>query len=1051
MFRRQKDNGSSYRRQSGGINERILSRDDRYPKKKKRSARTERRPLQRPEHPGSLWASDRDINKTASGQLSLPEEKVLQAESEIRQAEQAEGDFRVEEKVLQAESEIRQAEQIDTNDLKKKKKSSKKGRHTRRSSSDLKMRALILALSFLVPLLVMLICMIAYGVEPFGEKSLMIIDALHQYMPFFSVLYDKLHGGSFLYSWRAGLGINFLSLMAYYLISPLNLLIFFFKRTQLNMALSIILVLKIALSGLFMGIWCNARTKKPEVFTVAAAAAYALNSYMVGYSWNVMWLDAIMVLPLILLGIERLTEKNDGKLYVLALFYALACNYYIGYMICIFCVIWFFMQHFQGFTHFLKRGLAFAACSLMAGGMAAVILIPAFLGIRQTAAGAGIEFPGHEMLTSIPDLLGRQITMNAPITHDNDFDGNINLYAGIFVLVFFILYMLNRNIRLSDKIRRLLVIGFFYLSFCEIRLNFIWHGFHDQYGIPNRFSFLLLFLFISMAFDLIQEVELVRGWHIPLAVVGSLAIFWCSRMFGSNPPEDNIYMAAIILALIYILILLLIVIVSRKREAEENDRISLASAPILPDQPGGSGMPESKATAAASKPAEGSVKIPKRPPGRLTSFFYREGLPVLKLVVTLLVVVEMSASAILGYYENGQINVPKFFRFTEDMEAAISKQDDGSFYRSDVVHALMLDEAIYYPMNTVGLFGSTASASMVDVMDQLGFATGANEYKYVGENMLTDYLLNVRFQYYKDTDEPFTAFRYKDTFGMINVFENPWKTSAGYMVHDSINDYFEEGSAYPFRSMNILAEKAFGQSDLYTDIEIEDPMTNACTVEATGSPGEYRFYYEDGRDDNLTFNIFVPEGAEDLCFYFDGTQVSETSLVLNGKDLIQGDLDGQIIDCGKADPASWLTVTMRLKGDDNTGIVRLSAADCHKEVMDKIADDQEKSGFKVTRFTDRSIEGKAKVSGKETGRDLLFLSIPYDKGWELKVDGKSRQAKAIGNAFLGVELEEGDHDISLKYTPPGYRLGLILSLSSIILFILVSAGAVLWRKRRKDK
>ena len=226
----------------------------------------------------------------------------------------------------------------------------------------------------------------------------------------------------------------------------------------------------------------------------------------------------------------------------------------------------------------------------------------------------------------------------------------------------------------------------------------------------------------------------------------------------------------------------------------------------------------------------------------LRNLFCKEGVPVFCLVLTLLVVVEMSASSILGYYENGQIDVPKFFSYTRDMEKGIRKVDDGSFYRSEVTKALMLDEAIYYPMNTVGLFGSTAPESMVNVMDKLGFATGANEYKYVGESPLTDYLLNVRYQYYKETDDIFTGFRYRENSGRINVFENPWKTSLGYMVRESIEDFFDNSIAYPFRSMNLLAEDAFGQMNLFEEMNIPDPMTEGCSVESTGSPGEYRFH-----------------------------------------------------------------------------------------------------------------------------------------------------------------------------------------------------------------
>ena len=92
----------------------------------------------------------------------------------------------------------------------------------------------VIALSFFMPLIVMTGCCIAFGIQPFGDNSLLIIDGLHQYMPFYSVLYDKLKGGeSLFYSFRSGLGINFLSLFSYYLSSPLNLLIIFFKNNWL--------------------------------------------------------------------------------------------------------------------------------------------------------------------------------------------------------------------------------------------------------------------------------------------------------------------------------------------------------------------------------------------------------------------------------------------------------------------------------------------------------------------------------------------------------------------------------------------------------------------------------------------------------------------------------------------------------------------------------------------------------------------------------------------------------------------------------------------------
>ncbi|MBR5047724.1 MAG: YfhO family protein, partial [Eubacterium sp.] len=304
----------------------------------------------------------------------------------------------------------------------------------------------IYILSFLLPFFALLVGMIYLGVTPFGDSSLLIIDGLHQYMPFFSVLYDKLRGGeSLFYTFRTGLGINFLSLYAYYLSSPLNLIILLFKRSQLNMVVSWLIVLKLSLSGLFASIYFTARSKKPDLHVVAVSVAYALNGYMVGYCWNVNWLDAIMILPVILLGIDRLIDGKDGRLYGLALFYALFCNYYIAFMICIFCVIWYLIHEFKSFRQFFFRGIVFALYSFVAAAMAAVILLPAYLGIRETSSGSDMGLPGHGWITGFWDLISRQFDMAYPVTHDN-FDGNANLYFGIFAVIFLLLYLMNREI-----------------------------------------------------------------------------------------------------------------------------------------------------------------------------------------------------------------------------------------------------------------------------------------------------------------------------------------------------------------------------------------------------------------------------------------------------------------------------------------------------------------------------------------------------------------------------------------------------------------------------
>ena len=187
-----------------------------------------------------------------------------------------------------------------------------------------------LLLSFFLPVLLLEGIAIAEKIQPFGSESFLIVDALHQYLPFFADYQEKLKSmDSMFYSFHAGLGYNFLGLWAYYLASPLNLVIALVSKSMLTMILSHLYVLKIALCCFTAAFYFRKRRGKDEISIVAFGMAYGLCSYMVGYSWNIMWMEVMMMLPLILYGIDKLIKEHDGRLYCFALFISLWCNFYI--------------------------------------------------------------------------------------------------------------------------------------------------------------------------------------------------------------------------------------------------------------------------------------------------------------------------------------------------------------------------------------------------------------------------------------------------------------------------------------------------------------------------------------------------------------------------------------------------------------------------------------------------------------------------------------------------------------------------------------------------
>jgi len=174
--------------------------------------------------------------------------------------------------------------------------------------------------AFFVPMVIMVIIFAQRGIFPFGEESFLRTDMYHQYAPFFSEFRYKLtHGGSLLYSWDIGMGVNFAALYAYYLASPLNWLLVLCPKNYVIEFMTYLIVFKIGLSGFSFSWYLRSHNKTMDFGVAFFGIFYALSGYMAAYSWNIMWLDCILLFPLIMLGLEKLVKEKKCFLYCLTL------------------------------------------------------------------------------------------------------------------------------------------------------------------------------------------------------------------------------------------------------------------------------------------------------------------------------------------------------------------------------------------------------------------------------------------------------------------------------------------------------------------------------------------------------------------------------------------------------------------------------------------------------------------------------------------------------------------------------------------------------------
>ena len=436
--------------------------------------------------------------------------------------------------------------------------------------------AIVFCLGFFAPALLGLIGYIVIKVWPFGNGTVLIIDSLHQYLPFYTEYHDKLTSGSSLfYSFSAGFGYDFWATFAYYLASPLNLLIALVPRANVCDFMDYLILFKIAMCGGIFAWYLHRRAALrglygagpgqgglrgaarsyggenplPErldpvriLMPVAFAVMFTMGNFIIGYYFNLMWLDSIAMLPLIMYGIEQISAGKKGLVYGFSLFYGIWCNYYIGFMLCIFSCLYLAVSLLErkgiSWKQILRRCLYFGWYSLLAGGAASMVLLPAFRALTSSESMTDNRFPSSVKFYT--DFIGLMLSHGAeqhPI-NISDTQVGLNAYCGTAVLILVLIYILDRKIAWREKLGHVLLAGLLLLSFAMNILNYVWHGFHTQNGLPNRFAFLYVAICLVMCYDTLSHL---REWHILQVLAASLlplAFFLVSLLCGRGDTAE---------------------------------------------------------------------------------------------------------------------------------------------------------------------------------------------------------------------------------------------------------------------------------------------------------------------------------------------------------------------------------------------------------------------------------------------------------------------------------------------------------------------------------
>ena len=872
------------------------------------------------------------------------------------------------------------------------------------------------ALAFGIPVGLMLIVMLIAGSEPFGgDVSMLYSDMYHQYFPFWGEFGRAIReGDGLLWNWAAGMGMDYLSLISYYLASPLNLISAIVPESLSLEVYSLLMPVKLGLASLFFAIFLRNIFKKEDISISLFGCLYGLCGWALAYQWNVMWLDTFALLPLTVLGMVRLLMDKKPALYTVTLFLSVFSNYYIGFFTCIFILLLFFVFEicrWRGFKALCADFVRIGWFTVLAIGMSCILELPALAGLQNTQSsvnkfpeGFKLNIADENTWAGLFDAM-RQVAGNTLGGIEPSWkEGLPNLYCGTGSLILAVLFLTCKDVKLRDKFFSLALLIFFMVSFIVRQLDYIWHGFHFTNMIPYRFSFLFSFVVLYMAYQAWVLRHSFRLWQLILAGLAAAGLILCSES-----RTDPVFLAFNVgFAVLYLTVLGYCLPGKAPNPEEAEDQEALVQY---------------------------VEELDKRREYGSMALAALLGLEIILNVVNFGVRFSYTYNT---NYPKGTDDTVKVLEFLEERE------HDTPFYRTETTHSQTLNDGALNGYNGISTFTSSANVKVTEFMRLLGYGAKNTYNRYCFEESSPVANLFLGLKYMLERDGEVEENRYFDeifTSGQVSLLENNAALPLGFLAEPELGDLDFSGSDH-FDIQNALFTAATG---VYSDVWY--PVTPRITgedVTLDSVNGSHAKYSGAQSGSSVTYSFpMVREGF--VCLDFDVTDRNSYTVYHNGEKLYSESLSlTQMIAACDVLPGDVIEVKLTCKqGEEGRMTVRAAVLD--DGIFRRGHEVLNASTLQITEFDTTRIVGTI-----ECDRDgLLYTSIPSDGGWSVTVDGEKAETVLVGDVMTAVELTQGSHDIEITYRNAAFDLGWKISAICLLLFGLTAP--IYYSKRKKGR
>jgi len=830
-------------------------------------------------------------------------------------------------------------------------------------------------LAGLIPAVLLLFIYMRYGVYPYEKITVMHSDLNGQYVSYLVNLKKLLeNGGSFLYSFSKTLGGDFMPILTYYLMSPFNIVLLFFPPERISYAVFLIVVLKTAACGITMFLYLSERNSY-RYYALLFSTAYALSGYMIMFQTHIMWLDGVILLPVIALGIDRLIARKKSAVYIFSLAGSIAICYYTGFMSCVFAVLFFGYRLILVEKKENRIGsiFKFSVASVCAGGISAVVLFPAIYALFSTKLANKAEIPTEGMLLYPPfDLLSKFFTGAG---NNTEFHTGIPfVFCGILTFLLLITSFTLGKIKIKEKILNGLLLIFFSISFCIRPLDNVWHGFAMPNNFNHRYSFIFIFFVILIAWNAFSTIVEKRTFS-----------------------KKSVLLTGIIVLLAEIFVLF-------KQYTYLNSFVILSDIIIM--------------TA-----------------GLLLLFFAirteQDWMQLCFSVFGVLFLFNLYLNGIVVLRDRPYVDtsIQGYVTEVEDSIAYIERYDSG-YYRIEQDFHYSHNDAMLFSYRGLSHFSSAETQSVIQFMGRMGYNQYYNYWaKYgKGATLAADSLLGMKYFLSRKEQKYFEEFHRDAT---VYTYYNPYALEFG-VVASSETLHPIDWQEDVFENQNRMYSALLGKKiEFLVPIPFETETAGLRYVE------HEKVWIKTVPDKNVHIKYrFMAENENPIYLYLPSNGAGSAIVLVNDEPITNW-LDTEnsgILPLGTFLPGQTVDITL-VPEDNSIGMTFVSLVyldlECFKEHIGQL---KQKCWY-LYESTDTHLE--AEVTATEN--EVLFLSIPYDKNWTLYVDGEKTEYKEVFDVFMAVELLPGTHHIVLEYRNLALILGLFVTIlcTFIGIFIII--------------